>query len=116
MLARTILLYGNKHCWDWRNRCRTIPDVIALADKTYDEYVEKIAVGKDLNDYCIKIRAFLNSRVKIVMESPNEENARGRADMRNLAEAHKDTALDDYISPQEMDFGNESDEVTDVII
>ena len=116
LLARTILLYGNKHCWDWRNRCRTIPDVIALADKTYDEYVEKIAVGKDLNDYCIKIRAFLNSRVKIVMESPNEENARGRADMRNIAEAHKDTALDDYISPQEMDFGNESDEVTDVII
>ena len=50
------------------------------------------------------------------MESPNEENARGRADMRNIAEAHKDTALDDYISPQEMDFGNESDEVTDVII
>ena len=54
--------------------------------------------------------------MKIVVESPNEENAGGRADMRNIAEAHKDTALDDYISPQEMDFGDESDEVTEVVI
>ena len=36
--------------------------------------------------------------------------------MRNIAEAHKDTTLDDYISLLEIDFGDESDEVTEVVI
>lgn len=107
ILARTILLYDsdfNKHLYKNTER------MIALADKAYQEYMEKVPAGTDPDDHCMKIRAFLNTRVKAVMERPNKEIAAERFNIQNTAAVHRDTALDNYISPQEMFARTEQDQ------
>lgn len=87
VLARTILLHScdNDHQYD------DINTVITLARKTYKGFIEETSEGTDLDDYCRKIRAFLNTRVKAVMKCPDKKTEEGRARVRDIAVAHRDT-------------------------
>lgn len=86
VLARTVLLYSKG---SRRNRCKKIPDIIAMAERTYERYVADYTGWIDYDDYCGKLRVFLNSCIKMAVESPNEENARGRAAAREFALEHR---------------------------
>lgn len=112
VLARTVLLYSKG---SRRNRCKKIPDIIAMAERTYERYVADYTGWIDYDDYCGKLRVFLNSCIKMAVESPNEENARGRAAAREFALEHRDTAFNEYVSPQDMDFGDGATVMTDVV-
>ena len=98
VMARTILLYDKDSNMDQH---KDAEEMIALAGKAYKEYIEDFSEA-DLHDQCRRIRAFLNARVRSVMKPSDKESAERRSSVRDAAEAHRDTALDPYISPQEM--------------